>query len=512
MTHLEVKIQDKQIRIQSQAFCCEFADVGKNRKPLFVFLRSLCSPETGKALFTHQQIAEAFGYKDRQNIDNILGEFRHSGGDFQVFLTRTNRKRDRVFPLIEEQVLQCPWLSPHQQYLSFCEAHPEERVSEKTFRQYVQEMDGVRLLKRVQRVVSSEEEGFDAGRYLHDLLEADHLQPAKKKEIVERFPEAKVSSSLCRGFRFDGLSQSKVQKKLLVVLLYACTVSQDLLALLCGVGKTSIHNWIYDVCGEELEWQILREVVCWSGRVSFDEKWVKINGQWAFVLCAVDAVSGFPLLLALYPSLDTMSWTLFFLRFAAIYGMPRLIQCDGALALAAARRAVFPRVRYQLCKFHKLKNLMARLRRHIHEPTLLRRSVRLAKHMFTNSSVSTRKAAAKRLQTLAGADVSSYIEGHILTPWRKLTLSLTTNASERFNRKIERTFAARYGVPTEESAKVLLRSLWLKELLLNGQQHLDATSELHSLDLSRICQQHVDTRNIRHFFHDSNRSQVEKLA
>jgi transposase-like protein len=343
-------------------------------------------------------------------------------------------------------------------------------------------------------------------------LETEQLQPAKKKEIVERFPEARVSSSLSRGARFEGLSGAKMQKKLLVVLFYACTVSQDVLALLCGVGKTSIHNWIYEMCGEELDWQILREIVCWSGRVSVDEKWVKIDGEWWFVLCAVDAVSGFPLLIALYPTLDTMSWTLFFLRFAAIYGMPRLILCDGSQALAAAHQAVFPHIRYQLCKFHKLKNLMKRLRRHIVDPKRLTRCVRLAKQMFTNSSTSNRKAAAKRLQKLAGTEVSAYLEEHILSPWRKLTLSFTTNASERFNRKIERTFAARYGVPTEESAKVLLRSLWLKELLLNGHKHMEATSELRSLDLSRICQQHINMGNIQHFFHESSPSQTEKLA
>ena len=192
--------------------------------------------------------------------------------------------------------------------------------------------------------------------------------------------------------------------------------------------------------------------------------------------------------------------------------MPRLILCDGSLALAKARQAVFPHVRYQLCKFHKLKNLMKRLRRHIHEPTRFTRCVRLAKRIFTNTSVSSRKAAAKRIQSLAGAEVSSYLDEHILSPWRKLTLSLTTNVSERFNRKIEKTFSARYGVATEESAKVLLRSLWLKELMLNGQQHMEATSELHALDLSRMCQQHLNMGNIQHFFHDSTPSQVEKLA
>jgi transposase-like protein len=512
MADLEVKVHENTMTIQSQAFSCKFQDVGKNKKAVFVFLRAVCSPETGKPLFSYETIAKAFGYKARQNIQNYLGEFDQCGEDFQAFLSRTSTKRERLFGLIEEQVLQCPFLSPHQQYLTFCETHPDERVCQSTFRDYVRDIDGIALLRRVQRLGTDKEGGIEPTRYLQDILETETLRQAKKTEIVENFPEVEVSSSTVRASRSEGLSCSSWQKKLLVVLLYACTLPQDLLAPLFGVGKTCIHNWIYEVCGEELDWHILREIVCWSGQVSVDEKWVKIAGQWFFVLSAVDAVSGFPLLIALYPTCDTVSWTLFFRRFKAIYGCPTLIQCDGSRALAAAREAVFSGVRYQLCKFHKLKNLMKRLRQHIHDPKHLTRCVRLAKQMFTNASVSSRKAAARRLQTLAGAEVSTYIEGHIMTPWRKLTLSLTTNASERFNRKIEKSFSARYGVSSEESAKVLLRSLWFKELLLNGQHHLDATSQLKSLDVSRICQEHVDTDNILHFFHENAPSQVEKYA
>ena len=458
MAHLKVDIQDKTIGIQSHAFSCAFQDVGKNKKALFVFLRSLRSPETEKPLFTHETIAKAFGYADRRNIQNDVGEFERCGEDFQAFLSRTNTKRERLFGLIEEQVLQCPFLSPHQQYLALCDAHPDERVFAPTFRDYVRDLDGVSLLKRVQRLVSAETGCLDQSRYLQEVLEAQRLRNAKKKEIVATFPDVAVSSSALRGARFEGLSRSSWQKKLVVVLLYACTLPQDVLALVFGVGKTSSHNWIYEISSEDLEWQILREMIWWSGQVSFDEKWVKIKGQWYFVwyfvLCAVDAVSGFPLLIDLYPTLDPVKWTIFFRRFKAIYGVPTLIQCDGSQALAAARR----------------------------------------------------------LQTLAGSEVSSYIEAHILTPWRTLTLSLTTNASERFNRKIGKCFSARYGISSEDSARVLLRSLWLKELLLNGQQHLDATSQLKSLNVSRICQEHVDTGNILHFFHDSDPSQVEKFA
>jgi transposase-like protein len=266
------------------------------------------------------------------------------------------------------------------------------------------------------------------------------------------------------------------------------------------------------VCGDDVTWQIVGQIVRWSGKVSFDEKWVKIDGTWHFVLCAVDSVSGFPLLMEIYSSLDAVSWTLFFKRFHKIYGLPKLIQCDGSQALALGRAAVFPKVCYQLCKFHKLKNLTKRIRRYVREPKPFRRAVRLAKHIFSNTWVSSRKQAAKSLQELAGQEVSSYIDGHILSCWRHLTRSLSTNASERFNRKIEKCFSGRYGISSVESAQVLLRGLWLKELLLNGRQHMAQSSELASIDMPRICQDNLDSGKILHFFHDYKGSQVEKMA
>jgi transposase-like protein len=296
------------------------------------------------------------------------------------------------------------------------------------------------------------------------------------------------------------------------VVLYACGLSQEMLALVLGTSRTSIHNWIYSICTDELDWHLIRDIVRWSGQVSFDEKWIKIKGTWYFVLCAVDARSGFPLLIELYPTLDTVSWTLFFKRFKALYGVPKLIQCDGSKALAAARAAVFAGVRYQLCKFHKLKNLMKHLRQHIQEPKRLKRCHRLARHIFSNTWVSSRKQAVHTLRKLAGEQVSSYLDEHILSCWRSLTMSLTSNVSERFNRKIERAVSTRYGIPSVESARVILRSLWLKEVLLNGQHHVEATSDLRSLDVSRICQEHVDTSNILHFFHAYCPALAEKLG
>lgn len=513
MAHLEVEINDNRIKVRSQAFCVEFLDVGKNKKAILVLLRSLCSPETGKPLFTYQEIADAFEYSARQNVENFVAEFHGAHDDFKEFLSRQNSKHDRLFPFVEAQILSCVYLSLHQHYVCFREAHPQEKLSEATFRSYVKEIDGGKILQRVRQVLSKKDSNFDVTRYLQEILDLEHVDSAKKKEIVACFPDVKSSCPISTSHNSESLSKTDMQqRRLLAVLLYVCNVSQDMISLLLGVGKTSIHNDVYQVCCEDLYWQILGKIERWSGQVSVDEKWVKIKGQWYFVLCAVDSVSGFPLLIDLYPTLDTVSWTVFFKRFKALYGLPKLIQCDGSQSLAAAREAVFSGVRYQLCKFHKLKNLFKQLRLHIRDPKLFKRSVRLAKHIFANKTLSSRKHAAKTLQELTGQHVSSYIDEHILKYWRNLTMSLTNNVSERFNRKIEKCFSGRYGIASVESAHVLLRGLWLKELLLNGHKHMASSSEFRTINLSRICQEHLDTSKILHSFYDYDLSQTAKCA
>jgi transposase-like protein len=404
------------------------------------------------------------------------------------------------------------FLSLHQHYLGFCEAHPHEKLSEATFREYVKDIDGGKILQRVRQMASKTELSLDVQRYLQEILDLKEMSAVKRKEIVEVLPAGATSPSEARTAPGVDFTPATVPRKLLVVLLYVYNVPQEVLALLFGVGKTSIHTWIYAVCGEDVEWQILQEIVCWSGQVSFDEKWVKIKGQWYFVLCAVDSVSGFPLLIDLYPTLDTVSWTPFFTRFHALYGRPTLIQSDGSRSLAAARVKVFAGVRYQLCTFHKLRNLMKRLRQHIHDPKLRTRCVRLAKHIFSNTWGSSRKYAAKTLQHLAGEEVSDYLEAHILDVWRHLTQSLTNNAAERFNRKIEKCLSGRYGFSSTTSVEVLLRGLWLKELVLNGRKHVAATSQITGLDVAEICQESLNVDKILHNFDDYALSRIEKLA
>lgn len=310
-------------------------------------------------------------------------------------LSRQKTLKEQTFPAIEAQVLESPWLSPHDHYVAFCDHFPDISISESTFREYVNEIESVKILNRRTHCVSGTQEGLNAEVYIRELRDLATFSPGKQKEIVSVFPEVTQTEASPVSRKPLEVTSPTIQKKLLVLFLYVCNVSQDMLAPLCGVGKTTVHHWIYDVSTDELKWLILTTITCWSGHVSFDEKWIWVDECWHFALCAVDSVTGFPLLLEVYPGLHAVSWTLFFQHFKALYGTPRLILSDGSVSLAAARTRVFTHGRFPLCKFHKLKNLMKQIRKHVRESSSRIRCDRLAKHIFSNTSVSGRKGAAK---------------------------------------------------------------------------------------------------------------------
>jgi len=496
------------LELQLDHYRCSLDDTPSNQKVFTILSRTFKDVDTGKPVFTFQEISQGVGHQDRQYSNNLYRDFQARNNDFQQYLSRKNTLKDSSFLLIESQILESPFLPLNEHYTLFTRHHPALSLSRTTFEKYVSEIESNKLLKRYQALSAERNVSIDVPAYLKDILELATVTPGKHKEIVSIFPEVEETPAV-EPLDFDA---DRCQFKLFLAFLYACGLAQHIMALLFGVSQTTVHNSMYDVCGEGLEVGILDAITHWSGQVSFDEKWIKINGVWHFMLSAVDAVSGFPLLMGVYTSLDDMSWRVFFLKFKAIYGVPRMILSDGSVSLLAAKANVFAHVRHQLCKFHTLKNLIKKIRTHVSDSTLRRRAYRLAKHIFSNRYLSSRKFAAKTLQHIAGEKVSRYIEQRILGQWRKLTQSQTNNVAERWNRTLEKGFVVRYGIPTLQSANVLMSALWFKELLLHGRKHGEKTNSIHSMSLPKICQEKLEIGNILHFFKDNGGSCLEKLG
>lgn len=480
-------------------------DTPANQKAMIVLGRQLRRSDGRKTGLTFEYLSESLGHKDRQWSHNYWREFESCEGDLLRFLKRDNKLEERAFSKIEQQILDNPVIPLSEQYERFSKEHPEICLCEGTFRSYVGRIDCGKLLRRIRSMLRRGEVCLDSKRYLQELLETLPLESHKKKEIVTLFPQVEAKEPVERVVWNSS-------KSLLVVFLYACGLPLEVLGLLFGASKSSIHNWVYGVCTLGFEQALLGAIQYWSGKVSFDEKWIRINGVWHFILAAVDALTGFPLLMSLHTTIDTQSWEVFFCRFRAVYGKPSLIQSDGSKSLLAAKKKVFSGVVHQLCMVHKLRNLLRVIFSRLTDDLLRGRCVRLSKGLFKNRSVSSRKQAAKTLQKQAPGTVSDYVQEHILDCWRQLTHALTVNVSERFNRKLEKCIHVRYGIQTQESAKVLLRALWFKEMLLHGKQHLAQTHPLRSLQLSRLCQEHLSEDQIQHFFKHSQFPSLDAAA
>ena len=85
--------------------------------------------------------------------------------------------------------------------------------------------------------------------------------------------------------------------------------------------------------------------------------------------------------------------------------------------------------------------------------------------------------------------VSEYVRKNIMSNWKYLTKSLTSNASERWNRKIEKVIAKRYGLKSVKFVEQLITALWLKESMRN-KIHFE-NSFIHKINLTEECQEYT---------------------
>ena len=443
-----------------------------------------------KHIFTFAEISSQLGLNSRQDSNNYWREFQDSGLDFGLFIQR-KKKLGEAMPLIEKQVLYAPLLNIKDHWVEFCERYTEYDMSYICFRNYYSGIDAIKLQKSLKSLFNTNNSSINPIKMISEVLSENDCNGLKRKEIVDVFPEAmkenetdEVRSSFLRKVDAYG-------KNILTMFLIACGLNYKVLAMLLGVSKSSIGNYFHKI--SFMKEILTNSIIRWSGEISVDEKWLKINGEWCYVLSIVDNKTGFLLYYQLVTYLNADNWKLFFQRFYQLYGIPKLIVSDGSKSLAKARNDVFPKVKSQLCKFHKYKNLLGRIRK-VKNGKKQKRCLRLARGIFCNKTYYGRKRAARTLEAMNVFGVSSYVTKNILKDWDKLTMNMTSNASERWNRKIAKVIAKRYGLKSEEFVNQLITALWLKESL-NNRQHFDKCF-LDDIDLPRICQENIKMCNI----------------
>jgi len=385
-----VERKDTHFRVVAQGFSTAWMeDTPSNRKGMVIFLRSL-RDALGKSLFTYDQLAQVLESPNRQAAHEHLQEFEECGGDLGDFLVRKRKVDREVVEAVEAEFRGDVWVG--MEALA-------ERVNARLGREDLTASNMVTALDQVSGwkvrrwflgvVVRGEahfKEGYVVSRLfgwvssgigkealgtaegiLESLDQATEPMGGEAWDLALRDQDLQVQERLLeeQEVTSEGLAsiwESALGGVLLAFALYLQGVSLSEIGSWLGVDKSTVCRWFSQLGPVCWSW-FQAQQVAFSGKVEVDEKWIKIAGVWWYLFAAVDAVTGYPLHLALYPSNGGNYCRLFLLELKQLGYAPMLIITDGWNAYVRAISEVFPQAEHLLCRFHVLRSLFRRLRK-----------------------------------------------------------------------------------------------------------------------------------------------------
>jgi transposase-like protein len=484
MATLTLVRQDTHMLIRSQGFSFLLQDTWSNRKVLFILLRAFICVETGKPLFTYQQLADVFGYRHRQNIQNFWQEWEQSGCDLRSYLQRRRKVDPEVVQAVREALrrrplatavhlcgevaarLERPELTPANIRTAL------EEVSCQVIRPVLQQQweagtfhpkEEVVLQEALAALLSSRP---SASPSVADDLQALEVTPAaaSEAEIVQEQQHAARAVLLNPCATVEQVPL-KIRLMVVALTLYFWNVPLSRLAIWYGVSKSTIYQWVIG-----LAVALFPMIQTWIGqhvkaaRVAIDEKWLKIRKRWHYWFVTLDEATGLPVCMALLPTRTAWAccWVLVTLK--RLGKRPRAVITDGLAGYAASLPVVFPTAIHLVCLFHHQQGVTRWLRDHAgslstEAVTTLKRKM---KRVVQTPDTRTVQRRLTRLETEDVPDVDGLdtwitrIRGRLsqLVPaLRRNSYPRTTNAIERFFRAFQRFYKTRGGFHSIISAR-----------------------------------------------------------
>jgi len=453
----------------------------------------------GSEYFTFQETSNILELKDRRDSNNYWREFKQKGGDLIKYLTRKVDLAHYV-NVIQDLALRNPILKITELYDLFISKYPVAKMCLETFKRYLSQTNATLLLQNIHKHLDKNNH-WDSG-YLLSYYIANTSEPVIMKKADEIIKvEAPIEEP-----KQSKLSMFTLNKCYLVMFLVGCGLSYRIISFLLGISKSYVHELVYKI--KDLRHLILSSITSYSKKICVDEKYVKLNGKFVYVFSIVDAVSGVPLLIDYFQAKTAESWEVFFRVFKHHYGNPNLIISDGCLSLGKGRSIVFPDVPFQYCKFHKIKNLMKKFFKYFIDAKQRKKVTDKLKQVFSRKTVGARRKALLELDKMLFGDLKEYFKERFLDNWKNLTKSYTSNAVERFNRKIKMIVSGTYGTKSPETIQQLMYCLWFKELILNGKTHLSPMSTISNIKIAQICQEITQNCKMEQLFRHNKQQEA----
>jgi transposase-like protein len=484
MAYLEVVKEDNRLVIKTQYEKWEIEDEQENRKAFFIFLRSAVNNETGKPLYTFQEIADAFEYNDRRDINNYWREFQACGSNYRDYLDRKRKVDRRVVEAVEAELRKDVFVN-----LSDLCRRTNERLSrtDLTVPNMSAALEQIPCTVIRQGVLSNwDKEKFQPkeGYVLEAAMSAlgntgssgkaavgeliCQLEIESKEEDLEDSIQDEQWDSVLNLLK-PGFPVNEIPGKI-VTMVFAMNLSFwnipfSRIAQWFGICKGTAYNW---VIGLALAiWLVIEPVLIEKikgTRIYVDEKWLKIRKEWHYWFVGVDDETGLPILGALLATRTKWSCRWFMLKLKMMGKTPGVIITDGLLGYVSAIKKVFPKCKHLLCIFHYQQTVTHWVKKHLSD--FPDKTLRLIKKKMKGvvQTIDTR-TVKRRLKKLAQEDeqkkwgISDWIKNvkkkldKLIPALRDNNYPKTTNRIERFFRTFNRFYKTRCGFHSVESAK-----------------------------------------------------------
>jgi transposase-like protein len=484
MADLIVERKDKTFVVKTQAGSFEVTNTWENEKVMMIFLRLWQHPWGEGAVYTFQQIAQAFGYKDRQEANNYWRRFWQCGGEFLPYLVRKRKVDQEVVEAVEGELRKKIWspltelsqrVNQHLGRKNLTPANMEAALEQipctvlrdELIRNWEEGLWHPKEEVILEEVLTILEQGEETSKeQAVEVLRGVGVKP--KLELVQEGVQQNQWEAALELLEVDRPVESledQTRQMVFAINLYYWNVPLSRIGRWMGRGKSTIYGWVIGLAvalWDLVEGWVIRKVK--GQKVYVDELWLKIRKKWHYWYVAIEEGTGLPIKGHLLKSRGKWGCRWFMLKLKRLGVDPSRIHTDGLAGYESAIAKVFPLSKHIGCLFHHQQGVSPWVNKHLAnlEKEEVKKVKKKMKRVVQTEDTRTVKRRLRRLE----ADDAKYgwgIAGWIANTWKNLDRLVpalrrnryprTTNEIERFFRAFRRFYKTRGGFHSVGSAK-----------------------------------------------------------
>jgi transposase-like protein len=516
-----------------------FAETASNRKAVLVFLREMYDSETGKWVFTEEELAGLIGSTNRQAVDGHMKGFRDAGGHILEFLKHRRKVDDEVVEFVWQVFCSDPYASLSDMVAQANTIYRGQKpLNAVNIREALSQIEGYKvwremlkglekgkahykeayLLEHLFSLLEDQSEAVESVSILPEVLAVSEMQGSEAigEQLADRvcLPESfreQVEPLFSRAGDGKSLQQQLMEVwegplglVFLAFVLYSSGLSYATIGGWLGVDASTVCRWLIPVSSWGWLW-LQQQRVNFSGQVAVDEKEITIKGVVWYLFVAVDCVTRFPLHIDIYPSNNGKYCRLFLVELKLKGYRPYVIVTDGWDAYIEAIHTVFGHAKHLLCRFHLIRSVFRRMRKITFFDKEI--SKRLCKLFQSDDPRTVRRRVAELHARLSKCGKQWVLEG-LLSKLEQVMPAVgnptrwpsTSNAAEWFFGAYDRFYRLKGPFQDETSARKLTGLFVLGSVFRMGLAGQACPLERTQTDVSMIP-----------FYHIINRPKLSKL-